>query len=576
MSWRKADTRAMADAATGGDLAIDCDYAIVGAGAAGLVLAERLSADPTLRVVVIEAGARRRSPLLAVPAGETLLLGNPAYDWRFVTEPDPTLGGRRLSIPRGRLVGGSAALNGMIFVRGQPDDYDAWARAGCSGWSWAEVLPHFRAIETWQDGAGIAGTRGTDGPIRVARPGEREPLASTFLAAAVQAGFPLAEDYNSGRLEGFAEAQCSLREGCRSSVLDTLLPRLGRRANVTLLADTRALKVLLAGQRCTGVEAARGGARILVRAARETVLCAGTLMSPHLLEHSGIGDPAALARAGLPCRHALLGVGAGLRDHVAARLRWRIAAPPGAAPTFNERTRGLALLREIARYAVSRRGVLASPIAVCVGFARSAPDEPVPDLQFHFAPASYPVSDRPTRRLDRLPGMTIGVYPLRPEAEGSVHAVSPDPLDPPEIRTAVLGPAEDRRRLLAGIRIARAIVAAPAFDGLRGEELVPGSDLASDEALVAHLRETADTSYHPIGTCRMGTGPDAVVDPRLRVVGLDGLRVADASILPTHVSGNTQAPTMMIADKAARLLLEEARGSRAPQAPARAPHRAEA
>ena len=533
------------------------DVIVVGGGAAGLLLALRLSEDADRRVTVLEAGRRRRSPLLSIPAGETLLLGNPKYDWRFVTEPDATLDGRSLSIPRGRLVGGSAAINGMIFVRGQRDDFDRWAAMGCEGWSWEDVLPYFRALEDWQgtaDGDGAQVTRGAGGPIRVELSREREPMAGLFLEAARQAGYPLDPDYNSGMPDGFALSQVSGRSGRRSSVAGETLNRLRARANVEIIEGAMATGLVLRGRRCLGVSWRRDGAETTTLA-RETVLSAGTIGSPHLLQLSGIGEPEALARAGIVCRHALSGVGAGFRDHLAARLRWRVRLPPGVhALTFNERTRGPAFLREIARYMLFRRGVLASPIATCVGFARSHPREPVPDLQFHFSPASYPVSAAPTRRLDALPGMTIGVYPMRPEAEGRVHAVSSDPLAPPAIETAFLAPEADRRRLIAGMRIARRIVAQPAFDPVRGEELVPGPGHEDDAALLDHLRACADTSYHPVGTCRMGTGAEAVVDPALRVRGLEGLRVADASIMPTHVSGNTQAATMMIAEKAAALL----------------------
>lgn len=534
----------------------ECDYAIVGGGAAGLVLADRLSADPRVRVVVIEAGRRRRSPLLSVPAGETLLLGNPRYDWRFRTQPDGTLEGRQLAVPRGRLLGGSTAINGMIFVRGQRDDFDGWARAGCEGWGWDDVLPFFRALEDWQGGEETA--RGVGGPIRVELPRHREPLAEIFLKAAGEAGFALNPDYNSGDLEGFAPAQITARSGRRSCVLDGHLAEAAGRENLRILCDAEATGLWFDKERCLGVALTRGGETTMLRARAETVLCAGTIGSPKLLELSGIGDPAVLARAGIAPRHALPGVGTGFRDHLAARLRWRVRPPPGTRHlTFNERTRGFALLREILRYGVSRTGVLAQPIAVAVGFARSTPGEPVPDLQFHFAPASYPVSGK-SRRLDRQPGMTIGVYPMRPDAEGTVHVQGPDPSLPPAIATAFLSCAADRRRLLAGIAMARRIVASPAFDACRGEELVPGPGVIGEEALLAHLRESADTSFHPVGTCRMGTGANAVVDPRLRVHGLAGLRVVDASIMPTHVSGNTQAAAMMIAEKGAAMIRADA------------------
>ncbi|MCA1297586.1 GMC family oxidoreductase [Stappia indica] len=528
----------------------ECDYAIVGAGAAGCILAARLSEIAGARVLLLEAGARRRSPLLSIPAGETWLLGNPRYDWRFETEPDPSLYGRRLKIPRGRLLGGSNAINGMIFVRGQRADFDDWAEGGAQGWGWDDVLPFFRKLEDWQGGE--SETRGRGGPIRVELPRQREPLCDVFLEAARQTGFAVNPDYNSGDLEGFGYYQCTQRWGRRASVVEGYLAGARVRANLAVETEATVTGLCFEDRRCTGLRYRRGGERHTVTVMREVILAAGTIGSPQILELSGIGEPGRLMRAGIHVHHALSAVGENLRDHLAARLRWRV----GQRVTFNERTRGLALAGQIARYLTTRRGVLSLPIALGFGFVRSTPGEPVPDLQFHFAPASYGPGS--TRRLDRHPGMTLGVYPMRPLSRGSVHIASADPLGPPVIEPRFLSEDEDRRRLIAGIRIARRIVAAPAFDGYRGEETAPGAHLWDERSLTDHLRASADTSYHPVGTCRMGSGAGAVVDPCLRLRGLSGLRVVDASVMPSMVSGNTQAATMMIAEKGAAMIREEA------------------
>ncbi|MCY1079438.1 GMC family oxidoreductase [Archangium lansingense] len=525
------------------------DYAIVGAGAAGCILAARLSEEASARVLLLEAGEKSRSPMLSMPCGDTFFIGNPRYDWSFATEPDPTLNNRRLMIPRGRVLGGSNAINGTIFVRGQRDDFDGWARSGAAGWSWDEVLPYFRKLEDWQGGA--SGTRGAGGPIRVELPRQREILCDTFIEAASQLGYRTNPDYNSGDLEGFGYYQCTHRGGRRVSVVDGYLEG-ARRSNLTTVTSAIVTGLRLDGRRCVGLNYIRDGRAHEVSVTREVILAAGVVCSPQLLELSGIGNPAVLERAGIRVRHALPSVGENFQDHFAARLRWRVRQPV----TFNERTRGLSLLREIARYVFDRRGVLSMPIAVGFGFVRSSPSEPVPDLQFHFAPASYGASSQ--RRLDDRPGMTVGVYPLRPESRGSIHVRSPNPTMPPAIQPRFLSEESDLRRLIAGMRIARQLVSAAAFEPYRGEETRPGPELTSDEELRAHARAQGDTSFHPIGTCRMGSDANAVVDPRLRVHGLDGLRVIDASVMPSMVSGNTQAAAMMIAEKGAAMIREDA------------------
>ena len=535
------------------------DYVVVGGGAAGCVLAARLTEDPSVTVLLLEAGQERRHPFLPVPLAEVRWMGNPRFDWCFRTEPDPTIGERTVGIPRGRLLGGSNAINGMVFVRGQREDFDEWALDN-EGWSWDDVLPYFKRLET---AYGVTGeTRGTDGPIAVGPPPEGDELCDAFVAAASGTGLPRNPDYNSGVQEGTGYYQIMVADGRRSSAVGGYLAPARRRPNLTVRTDARVTGLRFDGTRCVGVRYHAGGRDHDVSFGREVILAAGVVQSPQILELSGVGDAQVLAAAGIPVVHHLPGVGEGFRDHFAARLKWRVTRPI----TLNERTRGLRLVREALRYAVERRGVLSRPIAVGYGFVRSAPTEPRPDVQFHFSPASYGVDARASRRLDTRPGMTLGVYQLRPESRGSVHVRGADPFAPPAIRPRFLDHEVDRACLVAGMRIGRAIVEHPALDAYRDHELAPGAGVRTDDELLAFARERGDTSYHPVGTCRMGSDPLAVVDHRLRVRGLHGVRVVDASVMPTLVSGNTNAATFMIAEKGAAMVLEDHRSSRAGRA----------
>ncbi len=526
------------------------DYVIVGGGTAGCVLANRLTADGRHAVLVLEAGRRPTSPWIDIPAGFTKLLVDDRYNWRFRTEPEANTRGRVIAIPRGKGLGGSSLINGMIYVRGQPRDYDQWAQAGCAGWSFDDVLPYFRKLEDFHGRPDPL--RGQGGPLPVTEVTERPALAEAFIAAAGEAGYPRNPDYNGRRQDGFGYYQVNQRNGRRVSAEKAYLEPARGRANLAIRTETHVTRIELEAGRAVAVRYRQGGDEHVVRARREIVVAAGAFQSPQLLELSGIGDPAVLAGAGLAVRHALPGVGANYIDHFCTRMNWRVSQPV----TLNEATRGVRLAAAVLQYFAARRGILTLGTGLAFGFVRSRPDLADPDVQYFFMHASY--ANAAERKLDHLPGMTIGVAQMRPESRGTIHARSPDPLAPPAIRPNFLAARTDQLCMIEGMRIARHVVGQPAMAPYRGEEMSPGAACISDDDWLAFARENGQTIYHACGTCRMGRDPMAVVDERLAVHGVAGLRVVDASIMPTIVSANTQAAVLMIAEKAADMIAADA------------------
>ncbi len=521
------------------------DYIIVGAGSAGCVLAHRLSADPSIRVLLLEAGGRDDSFLIHMPAGIARLI-TPKVNWLYQTEPQAELHGRRLFWPRGKTLGGSSSINAMVYIRGQPQDYDHWCDGGNPGWAYRDVLPYFRRAENNE--ALHDAWHGRGGPLNVCDRRYTNPLSDLFVEAAVASGLARNADFNGPEQHGAGRYQVTQRDGRRCSAASAYLHPIAARRNLTVATGALALRILLEGRRAVGVEYARGGTPLAARAEREVLLAAGAINSPQLLLLSGIGPADELRAQGLTVRHDLPGVGRNLQDHLDVHVI-RVCTRP---VTLDPLARGLGAARTALRYALFKTGAGVSNVAEAGAFLRTGPEADTPDVQLHFIPAY--VVDHGRRHMPGY-GMTLHVCYLRPASRGTIRLASPDPAAPARIDPGYLSEPADLAPLIAGIRRARDIYAQAPLRAYLGPEVFPGEGRDSDAALEAFIRAAAETEYHPVGTCRMGSDAAAVVDPQLRVRGLDGLRVVDASVMPTLVSGNTNAPTIMIAEKAADLIL---------------------
>lgn len=531
------------------------DYVIVGAGSAGCTLAARLSEDPAVTVLLLEAGGRDSNMWIHIPVGYVKTLDMPGLNWRFQTEPDAYTYDRPIPIPRGRVLGGSSSINGMVYVRGQARDYDGWAQLGNRGWSWDDVLPYFRKSENWEGAP--ADWRGSGGPLNVRDQYEKAEILDALIAAAAERGWPTNPDYNSGNQEGFGYFQVTQKDGRRWSAKRAYLEPAMRRPNLKVEIEAHTTGITFDGRRATGITYLQGSQKRMAKARREVILAAGAVQSPQLLELSGIGRPDVLQAQGIAVRHALPGVGENYQDHYIVRMVWRVTKPI----TLNEQTRGLNMVKEVAKYALTRRGILTTTAGVACGYVRTRPELETPDVQFTIAHASF--KDPVKRIFDREPGLTIGPCQLRPDSRGSIHIKSPDPLAPPAIRPNFLAVESDRQSLIGGMKIAREITSAPALAPYIAHEVEPGDGARTDDEILDYARRKGVTVYHPVGTAKMGQDTMAVVDDRLRVHGIDCLRVVDASIMPILISGNTNAPVMMIAEKAADMIKQDAKAGAA-------------
>ncbi|MEZ5856872.1 MAG: GMC family oxidoreductase N-terminal domain-containing protein [Hyphomicrobiaceae bacterium] len=529
---------------------MEADYVIVGAGSAGCVLADRLSVDGS-SVILVEAGPRDLHPFIHVPAGILKLLYNPLVNWNYASEPDPKSGNRAIHWPRGRVLGGSSSINGMLFIRGNPADYDGWAQMGCRGWSYEDCLPHFKSLERYAPGD--SAHRGKSGPLLVEDYRTILPLTHCFVEAAKQAGHPFAKDLSGpSPAEGVGYSQMSRNGRFRGSTAQTFLRNARRRPGVRILTNATALRILMDGREVSGVRVDQMGREIDLKARREVIVSSGSVNSPHLLQISGIGPAEHLKSIGVEVLHDLAGVGSNLSDHYVARVSHRVRGT-----SINQLSRGLPLVGEIAKWVTTGKGALTFGVSSAQCFTRSREGLASPDIQLLFSPASYD----PTKfgALETKPGATIAVSIARPESRGTIMAQSADPYARPVIRPNYLSAPGDARVLLAGIALARKIFAQRAFADESVAEIVPGPDVQSEAQLLDYVKNFGTTIYHPVGTCRMGEDPQAVVDSRLRVHGLKGLRVVDASVMPVVTTGNTNAPTIMIAEKAASMIREDAR-----------------
>jgi choline dehydrogenase len=524
------------------------DFIVIGAGSAGAVLASRLTENGRYQVLLLEAGGETH-PLSRVPISFAKFINRPGVNWLYASEPESNTNGRRIPVPRGRMLGGSSAINGMVWVRGQRQDYDHWAQLGNRGWSYQDVLPIFKDMECYAGGDGQV--RGREGPLRISDSEESGRLYDSFFAAAESVGLKRNPDYNGADQEGLVMTQASIGQGRRMSTARCYLDDARIRPNLTVETNALAESLILEGNRCVGVRYAVRGQKREARAAREVIVSAGTIASPQLLELSGIGQAEHLKGLGIEVRHNLPGVGENLRDHYAPRMKWRIGRH---GVTFNERARGLRALWQGLLYITASRGFLAHPASPMRGFFKTREGLDSPDAMLTMQPFLM----TPDFKLAKEPGFGMITHQLRPDSKGSIHITTANATKPPAIRFNFLAERTDRDCVVAGMRLVRRIVEAAPLAWLDAKEFAPGPAARTDDELLDFVIRTAETTYHPVGTCKMGSDPQAVVDDRLRVRGISGLRVADASIMPTLTSGNTNAPSIMIGEKASRMVLEAA------------------
>jgi choline dehydrogenase len=527
------------------------DYVIVGAGSAGCVLANRLSADGRNSVLLLEAGPRDTNPWIHIPLGYGKLFKEKTVNWMYQTEPEPGLDGRQVFQPRGKVLGGSSSINGLLYVRGQHEDYDRWRQHGNAGWGYDDVLPYFKKAENQARGADEF--HGVGGPLPVSDLGHPDPLSAAFIAAAAETGIPLNPDFNGATQEGAGFFQTTSRRGRRASTAVAYLRPAKARRNLKIETAALAQRIRFEGRRAAGVEYRKGGAVLTARARKEVLISSGAYNSPQLLQLSGVGPAELLRQHGIDVVLEAPGVGNDLQDHMQVRLVMRCSQPITVNDVVNSPIRKILTGLQ---YAAFRTGPLTISAGTAGAFFKTCPRLATPDIQIHFIPFS---TDRMGEKLHPFSGFTATVCQLRPESRGSLRIKSADPSAPPAIHINYLATETDRAAFIDGIRILRRILAAPALKPFTVEEVYPGPKVTSDEDVLSYCRRTGATVYHPTSTCRMGNDPLAVVDQRLRVRGLGALRVVDASVMPDLMSGNTNAPTIMIAEKASDMILQDAR-----------------